>query len=77
MYCFKFQDTIMYTPHIILRHVHPILGNDSVNTSRDNAYAGNNQIISVAMQRVVNKIEEEVFSMWFAYTHCWATDVFY
>jgi hypothetical protein len=28
------------------------------------------------MQRVVNKIEEEVLSMWFAYTHCWATDVF-
>jgi hypothetical protein len=30
------------------------------------------------MQRSVNKtIGEEVFSMWFAYIHCWATDVFY
>jgi hypothetical protein len=29
------------------------------------------------MQRAVNTtIDEEVFSMWFAYIHCWATDVF-
>jgi hypothetical protein len=29
------------------------------------------------MQRAVNAtIEEEVFSMWFAYVHCWAKDVF-
>jgi hypothetical protein len=29
------------------------------------------------MQRAVNTaIEEEVFSMWFAYIHCWETDVF-
>jgi hypothetical protein len=29
------------------------------------------------MQRVVNtRIKEEVFSMWFAYIHCWAKDVF-
>jgi hypothetical protein len=29
------------------------------------------------MQRAVNTtIEEEVFSMWFAYFHCWATDTF-
>jgi hypothetical protein len=29
------------------------------------------------MQRGVNTtIEEEVFSMCFAYIHCWATDVF-
>jgi hypothetical protein len=29
------------------------------------------------MQRAVNTtIEEDVFSMWFAYIHCWATDVF-
>jgi hypothetical protein len=29
------------------------------------------------MQRAVNTtIEEEVFSMWFAYIHYWATDVF-
>jgi hypothetical protein len=29
------------------------------------------------MQRAVNKIiKEEVFSMWFAYIHCGATDVF-
>jgi hypothetical protein len=28
-------------------------------------------------QRAVNTtIEKEVFSMWFAYIHCWATDVF-
>jgi hypothetical protein len=28
------------------------------------------------MQRAINKtIEEEVFSMWIAYIHCWATDV--
>jgi hypothetical protein len=40
-------------------------------------YAGNNRITSVAMQRAVNTtIEEEVFSMWFAYIHCWTTDVF-
>jgi hypothetical protein len=30
------------------------------------------------MQRALNTtIEEEVFPMWFAYIHCWATDVFY
>jgi hypothetical protein len=29
------------------------------------------------MQRAVNKtIEEQSFSMWFAYIHYWATDVF-
>jgi hypothetical protein len=29
------------------------------------------------VQRVVNTtIEKEVFSMWFAYIHCWATDAF-
>jgi hypothetical protein len=29
------------------------------------------------MQRAVNTaIEENVFSVWFAYIHCWATDVF-
>jgi hypothetical protein len=28
------------------------------------------------MQRAVNTIEEEVFSMWFAYTHYWVMDVF-
>jgi hypothetical protein len=28
------------------------------------------------MYRAVNIIEEEVFSVWFAYIHCWATDVF-
>jgi hypothetical protein len=28
------------------------------------------------MQRALNTIEEEVFSMLFAYIHCWATDVF-
>jgi hypothetical protein len=29
------------------------------------------------MQRAVNKtIDEEVFSMWFTYIHCWATDMF-
>jgi hypothetical protein len=28
------------------------------------------------MHRAVNTtIEEEVFSMWFTYIHCWATDV--
>jgi hypothetical protein len=30
------------------------------------------------MQRAVTTtIEEEVFSVWFPYIHCWATDVFY
>jgi hypothetical protein len=30
------------------------------------------------MQHAVNiTIEEAVFSMWFAYFHCWATDVSY
>jgi hypothetical protein len=58
-------------------HVDPLLGNDSVNTFRDNEYARNNRITSVAMQWDVNtRIEEEVFSMWFAYIQCWATDVF-
>jgi hypothetical protein len=29
------------------------------------------------MQRAVNTtMEEELFYMWFAYIHCWATDVF-
>jgi hypothetical protein len=28
------------------------------------------------MQSAVNTIEEEVFSMWFSYIHCWITDVF-
>jgi hypothetical protein len=29
------------------------------------------------MQRAVNTtIEEEVFSVWFPYIHCWVTDVF-
>jgi hypothetical protein len=29
------------------------------------------------MQLIVNTtIEKEVFSMWFAYIHCWTTDVF-
>jgi hypothetical protein len=29
------------------------------------------------MQSAVNTtLEEEVFSVWFAYIHCWATDVF-
>jgi hypothetical protein len=41
-------------------------------------YTGNNRITSVAMQRAVNTtIKEELFSMWFSYIHCWATDVFY
>jgi hypothetical protein len=30
---------------------------------------------SPAMQRAVYTIEEEVFSMWFPFVHCWATDV--
>jgi hypothetical protein len=38
---------------------------------------GNNLIASVTMQRALNtSIEEKVFSMWFAYIHCWAKDVF-
>jgi hypothetical protein len=28
------------------------------------------------MKRAVNTTEEEVFLMWFAYIHCWATDMF-
>jgi hypothetical protein len=39
-------------------------------------YAGSIRLTSVAMQGAVNIIEEEVFSMWFAYINCWATDVF-
>jgi hypothetical protein len=39
-------------------------------------YAGNNRITSAAMQRTVNTIEEEVFSILFAYIHCGATDIF-
>jgi hypothetical protein len=31
---------------------------------------------SVAMQRAVNKIKGEMFSMWFSYSYCWATNVF-
>jgi hypothetical protein len=31
---------------------------------------------SIAVQRAIIRIEEELFSMWFAYVHCWATDVF-
>jgi hypothetical protein len=39
-------------------------------------YAGNNWITSISMQHAVNTtIEEAVFSMWFAYIHCWAMDV--
>jgi hypothetical protein len=45
--------------------------------SRGNEYAGHSRITSVAVQRAVNKtVDEEVFPMWFAYIHCWATDVF-
>jgi hypothetical protein len=29
------------------------------------------------MQRAVNTIEEEVFSVWLAYIRCWTTDVFF
>jgi hypothetical protein len=30
------------------------------------------------MQRALNNTtEQEVFSMWFAYIHCWTTDVFF
>jgi hypothetical protein len=39
-------------------------------------FADNSRIISVALQRAVNTIEEEVFSVWFACMHCWTTDVF-
>jgi hypothetical protein len=40
-------------------------------------YAGSNRRTAVSMQRAITTtIEEEVFSMWFAYIHCWATDVF-
>jgi hypothetical protein len=40
-------------------------------------YAFNNRITPVAMQRVVNTtIKEAIFSIWLAYIHCWATDVF-
>jgi hypothetical protein len=40
-------------------------------------YAFNNRITPVAMQRVVNTtIKEAMFSIWLAYIHCWATDVF-
>jgi hypothetical protein len=40
-------------------------------------YAGNSRITSVAMQRAANTtIKVELFSMWFAYIHCWATDIF-
>jgi hypothetical protein len=50
---------------------------DSINTFRGNGYVGNNWTIPVAMQRAVNTtIEEEAFSLWFAYIHYWATDVF-
>jgi hypothetical protein len=32
---------------------------------------------SIAVQRAISRTyEEEVFSMWFAYVHCWETDVF-
>jgi hypothetical protein len=45
--------------------------------SEDKEYAGDNRIISVAMQRAVNRtIDEEVIYMWFAYIHRWATDMF-
>jgi hypothetical protein len=44
-------------------------------TIRGNVRAGNNRIIYVAMQRVVNTIEE-VFSVWFAYIRCWEKNVF-
>jgi hypothetical protein len=41
-----------------------------------NEYTGNNRITSFAMQCIVNKtIEEGIFSMWFAYIYCRATDV--
>jgi hypothetical protein len=45
--------------------------------SRGNEYTGNNRITSDAMQSAVNTTtEEEVFSMWFAYIHCYAMGVF-
>jgi hypothetical protein len=55
----------------------PLLGNGSITLSRGNGYTDNNRITPVAMQRAVNTtIEEKVFSISFAYIHCWATDVF-
>jgi hypothetical protein len=54
-----------------------LLGNDSVNTFPRQRTIGNNRITYVAMESAVNTtIEEEVFSMWFAYIHFWATNVF-
>jgi hypothetical protein len=57
-------------------HADSFLGNDSVNTFLQQWIHGNNLITSIAMQRAVNTIEEEVFSVWFANIHCWATDMF-
>jgi hypothetical protein len=71
------QDNIKMDLIEILCHVDSMLVNDSVNTFLNNEYTGNNWITFVSMQRVVNTaIEEEVFSMWFTYIHCWATGVF-
>jgi hypothetical protein len=53
--------------HATIEHI--LLGN-ARNTQKQ-------WIIYVSVQRAVNTtIEEEVFSMWFAYIHCWAKDVY-
>jgi hypothetical protein len=60
-----------------LWHVDPLLGNDSVKTFPRQRIRGSNRITFVSMQRdVKTTILEELFYMWFAYIHCWATDVF-
>jgi hypothetical protein len=46
-------------------------------TILDNEYADHNWITSSSMQQYNNTtIEKAVFSMWFAYIHFWATDMF-
>jgi hypothetical protein len=61
----------------ILWHVGPLLGNESVNTfprQRIRRQQSNNFHCYASVVNIT--IEEDVFSMWFAYIHCWATNVF-
>jgi hypothetical protein len=50
----------------------PLLGNDSVNTFPRQQ----SDTFRCYATAVNTTVEEEVFSTWFAYIHCWATDVF-
>jgi hypothetical protein len=60
-----------------LWHIDPFLGNDSVNTfPRQRIRRQQSDNFHCYATRCKYKTEEGVFSVWFAYIHCWAADVF-